>query len=308
VNDTPTPKRFRPLLAASIDDDEQLAALDYPLIASPKVDGIRVLIHPELGPVTRSLKAVRNVYIRRCLSKYFYHGLDGEIVVGPINAPDVFNRTTTGVMTTDGAPLFKYYVFDLHDRGDMAYSSRLEWVRELFHNGGSTEADPYVRVLPAHGVQNPEEVLSAEVRWLSEGFEGIMLRHPDRAYKFNRSTLREQTLLKLKRFNDAEAVVIGFEPLFSNQNPQTRSSLGLAERSDHKAGKVEVQTLGNLRVRHEPGFGEFAIGSGFDQATRDDIWNNRPQYLGRRVSFKYQQVGIKDKPRFPIFKGFRPQE
>ncbi len=50
-----SPKLFRPLLAATIENNEQLGALAYPMIASPKVDGIRIVVHPALGPVTRSL-------------------------------------------------------------------------------------------------------------------------------------------------------------------------------------------------------------------------------------------------------------
>jgi len=147
------------------------------------------------------------------------------------------------------------------------------------------------------------------LEWLAHGFEGVMLRHPGAQYKYGRSTLREQILLKLKRFTDAEAKIIGYEPLYSNQNPQTRNSQGLAERSDHKAGKIQVETLGNLLVRDHSGrFGEFAIGSGFDQALRDTIWSDREGFLGRTVTYKFQQVGVKDKPRFPIFLRFREAE
>jgi len=51
----------RPMLAVAIKD---LDDLDYPLYVSPKLDGIRCLIHPELGPVSRKFKPIPNDHIR----------------------------------------------------------------------------------------------------------------------------------------------------------------------------------------------------------------------------------------------------
>jgi len=303
-----TEKPFRPLLAASIENNQQLESLTYPMIASPKVDGIRCVVHPSLGPVTRSLKPIRNKTIRDKLNWEHIWGLDGEIVSGPITAPDVFNRTTTAVMTMDGEPKFEFHVFDTMCL-DLLYEARVRsvWARAI--ECQDKYGSKFVKSLPWVVVANPQGVLEAEITWLSLGFEGIMLRSCYGPYKHGRSTLKEQTLLKLKRFKDAEAIITGYEPLYSNQNPQTRNSQGLAERSDHKAGKVQIETLGNLVVRDVAGqYGSFSIGSGFDQSLRDQIWNNRDGYLGKRITFKYQEVSIKEKPRFPIFKGFRPDE
>ncbi len=300
-------KPFRPLLAATIENDQQLDGLAYPMIASPKVDGIRILCHSTLGPVTRSLKPVRNQYIRQILSLPDLKGLDGEIVMGPIAADNVFNRTTTAVMTIEGQQQgWRYHVFDDFRIGNEAmYDLRLETATIRVD---ALQFD-FVKTLTSRIVRNSMDVLDCEVDWLGQGFEGVMLRHPAAQYKFGRSTLREQILLKLKRFTDAEAQIIGYEPLFSNQNPQTRNSQGLAERSDHKAGLKQIETLGNLLVRDSGGrFGEFAIGSGFDAATRATIWSDREGLLGRTVTYKYQQIGVKDKPRFPIFLRFREAE
>jgi DNA ligase 1 len=290
---------FRPLLAATIENDQQLEALPYPMIASPKVDGLRVLCHPELGPVTRSLKPVRNHHVRGLLEHPTIKGLDGEVVVGPIAADDVFARTTSGVMARDGEPDFCFHAFD-DIRNQTAYCSRLEWVKAR-----TTVFDVhYVKALPHRVVENSEEVLNAEIDWLAHGFEGVMLRSPLAHYKFGRSTLKEAILLKLKRFADAEAIVVGFLPLEHNLNEQTKNALGLAERSSHKSGKAPAELLGTLLVEH-PGFGTFGIGSGFDTDLRQQIWQHQDHYLGKTVTFKYQPVGIKDKPRFPIWKAFR---
>lgn len=298
-------KLFRPLLAATIDNDAQLDALSYPMIASPKVDGIRIICHPSLGPVTRSLKPLRNAHIRGVLSKPVYQGFDGEVVSGDIAATDVFNRTTTAVMTQTGIPEFMYHVFD-NMEVPFDYNDRLTYLQGRIADRDLT---PFARLLLHRIVRNPQDVLDAEIDWLALGFEGIMLRNPKGPYKHGRSTLLEQTLLKLKRFTDAEACITGFEPLFHNTNTQTRNSQGLAERSDHKAGKVQAESLGNLIVRDLSGqYGEFNVGSGFDQSLRQLIWDNRDRYLGKTITYKYQKIGSLEAPRFPIFLRFREAE
>jgi len=298
-------KPFRPLLAATIEQDKDLLKLEYPLVASPKVDGIRVLCHPIHGPCTRSLKAVPNVHIRTLLTDPWLHCLDGEITQGPIAAIDVFNRTTSAVMTQSGEPEFTYWVFDDFTTQTQPYIERLVAAKSRVMRADLS----YVKPLPSEFVENPEDVLEAEREHIAAGFEGIMLRHKSGPYKWGRSTLKQQTLMKLKRFCDAEAEIIGFEPLLRNTNEATRNILGLTERTSHKAGKVQAETLGNLLVRDLSGrFAEFSVGSGFDQELRDIIWSNRDSYRGQIITYKYQNCGVVEAPRFPIFKGFRQAE
>ena len=131
-----------------------------------------------------------------------------------------------------------------------------------------------------------------------------MLRHPRAPYKFGRSTLKQQGLIKVKRFKDDEAIITGFVALERNTNPITKDAYGLSKRSSHKSGKIPDDLLGKLLVKH-PTYGEFAIGSGFDVDTRKEIWQNQNKYLAKTVAFKFQPHGTMNAPRAPIFKGFR---
>lgn len=296
--------KFKPLLAATIESDENLAKLPHGILGSPKIDGIRCLIHPELGPVTRSLKPIANRHIRKVLSDPMFSWFDGEITAGASNIP--FQQTASAVMSHGGEPHFKYHVFDSFSLPANTYAQRLEQIRYAI---GTMQDDGFVHVslVEQRPLSGLDEILEYEKRCLEQGYEGIMLRHPNSPYKFGRSTLLQQHLMKLKRFLDDEATIIGFEPLERNTNVQTRNALGLAERSSHKAGKIADNLLGALQVQHHS-FGVFSIGSGFDVALREEIWNNQEKYLGREVTFKYQLVGILNAPRFPIFRHFRPQE
>lgn len=299
---------FRPLLSATIED---VSLLRFPLIASPKLDGIRLVLHPTLGPVTRSLKPVRNKYVRMILADPALWGLDGEVVVGEPTAPDVFNKTTSGVMSEAGTPDFTFLAFDYigRDTGLMKlpFEFRYSELQKVIQEYNAAVPESRIYSVYHTTISDPLELDWHEHRWIDEGYEGMMLRDPKGPYKCNRSTFKEHILMKLKRFADDEAVVTGFEELLRNQNEPVKNELGFTERSDHQANKVPANMLGKLVVYH-PKWGEFRIGSGFDVALREEIWNNKEKYKGRLVTFKYQSHGVIDKPRIPIFKGFREVE
>jgi DNA ligase-1 len=132
-----------------------------------------------------------------------------------------------------------------------------------------------------------------------------MVRDPRGPYKHGRSTPKEGWLLKVKRFVDAEAVVIGVVEQEHNVNEATRDALGRAKRSSAKAGKRKTGMLGALLVRDVKTGVEFAIGSGFDEAARRELWLTH--VVGRLVKYKSQPSGAKVAPRFPVFLGFRDE-
>ena len=155
---------------------------------------------------------------------------------------------------------------------------------------------------------SPAEVLAFEATCLAQGFEGVMLRDPQGPYKHGRSTLREGWLLKLKRFEDSEAVVTGYVERESNTNATQISELGLTKRSHAKAGRVANGGLGALQVTDVQTGVSFEIGSGFTEAQRVSFWRNRDYMVGRLVKYKYFPVGVLEKPRHPIWLGWRSKE
>ncbi len=287
---------MKPLLAATVEDE---AKLSFPLMASPKLDGIRCLI---VGgrPMSRNMKDIQNKHIWHALFDMGLPDLDGELLVGDPKAADAFNRTSSGVMSRDGSPKFAYYVFDRHDKPADSFRQRLTEVSGIVRDKGGV-----LRIVPHKDIRNVEELAKYETQMLIAGYEGVMLRDPRGVYKFGRSTLREGILMKLKRFLDSEAKVIGFVERMHNTNEQTKDELGRAKRSSAKAGKVATGSLGALKVRDLNTKVEFEIGTGFDDVDRAHIWKEQALFMGKVVKYKYQPVGVKDKPRFPVWLGWR---
>lgn len=108
----------------------------------------------------------------------------------------------------------------------------------------------------------------------------------------------------MKRFEDAEAEVIGVVEEMHNTNEAKINELGRTSRSTAQAGKVGKGRLGALQVRLPCGT-TFEIGSGYDAEQRNRFWRQRDDLIGKLVTFRHQPSGAKDKPRFPVFHGFR---
>lgn len=281
--------QFRPLLGARV---ESLSQVKFPVFASIKLDGIRAIKWgPEL--LSRTLKTIPN----RALAAFLREvpsGWDGELIAGEPNAPNVYNLSESYVMSRGkDASSIRFFVFDNHEASG-GFATRLESISDL---------PPRVIKLDQVLIDRADDLLAFEDKALADGYEGVVLRHPDGRYKYGRSTIREQYLLKLKRFLDDEAVIIGFEELERNFNEATIDERGYTKRSSHKDNKVGAGMLGALRVDWHGK--ELKLGSGFTEQLRKDIWAARDRYLGRKARFKYFPIGIKDLPRQPIFTGFR---
>lgn len=285
---------MRPMLAATTDGTN----LEYPLLGSAKFDGIRALVMNSVV-VSRNLKPIPNEKVQRLWGKKKYEGLDGELIVGDPTAKDVYRVTNSGVMSFEGQPDVTYRVFDNY-KMDAPFKRRsLEVTRFAKANAKMGLVPVYQTTL-----RSEAELLKYESSILELGFEGIMLRSFEGPYKQGRATLGEGTLMKLKRFCDAEALVVGYEELEHNHNEQTRSATGHAKRSSHKANRVAGGVLGAL-VCALPGGIKFSIGSGFTAEERVRFWEIREQLKGRLVKYKYFPIGIKDRPRFPVYLGWR---
>ena len=288
----------QPMLATKCKNKDKIK---YPVLATPKLDGIRCLILDGRA-VARSLKPIPNPYIRHTLESTFPSGCDGELIIPGAK----FNETTSVIMQSkDDTPVdFLYWVFDFVQDGELGrpYCRRMEDLR------GLTLVPHMIKVMPCT-ISNREELNIFEEECLDDGYEGAMIRDPEGPYKCGRSTEREGWLLKIKRFEDGEAIIIGFEEKLHNANEAKTDLLGHTERSSHKENLHPCGTLGAITVqdlKHPEWI--FNIGSGFDDALRAEIWAKRPTYLGRIVKYKYQPYGTKDLPRFPTFLGFRDEK
>ncbi len=291
---------FRPILAYGL-IEEDLPNLKFPLILQSKLDGIRCIIL-EGRVLSRKLKLIPNKFIRDRLEHHKFDTpalIDGELII----EGKTFNEIQSAVMSEEGEPNFIYKVFDcLKEWNSVGYEQRLNSLSFIRH--------PNIEFLNSITVHNLEELLEWESYILKDGYEGIILRSPNAPYKFGRSTLKEQSLMKFKHFQDSEAIILSSNALLSNTNELEQDELGYAKRSSRQVDLIAEEKLGSWNVmdcnKESPFYnGIFNIGTGFDNDQRLEFWLKRNEMVNRIIKYKYQLSGSKNKPRLPIFLGFR---
>jgi DNA ligase-1 len=313
-------------------------------LASAKLDGIRAVIRD--GRVwTRKLEPLPNLHVQRMLGHTMLDGLDGELIVGPSYADNVFHTTQSAVMTVPGEPEFTFYVFDYWNGAALTtpYAERYWHLASGFSLGGIFHGHPNMQLLQQVLVNDMDALTDMQDDYLERGYEGLILRNPAGVYKYGRSTdnrngatnaksgkpLQPWVMMKLKRFASGEAVVIGVEELMRNTNELEENALGLAKRSTNAEGLEPTGLMGSLRVQDCVTKVEFGIGTGYSLQERAQIWADHTgqptQYsyieagepktftatptgrpmLGRFWRYKHFEVGVKDAPRFPVSLGER---
>jgi DNA ligase-1 len=193
--------------------------------------------------------------------------LDGELWLGRKQ----FQRAVGIVKRQDKSDHWKDIRFVVFDAPSLSISfeERLVAVRDFL----GKDKPPFALAhdhMQCKGLSHLQEEL-ARVEAL--GGEGLMLRQPKSGYEVGRSS----TLLKVKRFLDAEARVIGHEP----------------GKGRHRG------RLGALAVVLPDGT-RFSVGTGFSDAER-----GAPPAIGSTITFRYQELSDGGVPRFPSYVGVR---
>jgi DNA ligase-1 len=294
------PEGFKPQLAI-----EQTKVKTQPanMYMSEKLDGIRCIVFGGVA-YSRSLKPIPNKSIQSYVN-YWAHileGMDGELIIGDKNAPDVFNQSTSGVMRIEGEPDFTFWVFD-------RWSPKATWLeRYAFLVNKMTLFPDRVKILQHFPVEEMFNIDEFERDMLAQGAEGIMLRDADAKYKCGRSGTKNPELQKVKRFVDNEFEIIGWEPKYTNTNEAKTNELGRTARSTAKDGMVALDTMGSLILRTSKG-DTFSCGSGMTDAIREDLWERRETLMGQLAKVKYFDVGNGyNVPRFPVLVGIRHKD
>jgi DNA ligase-1 len=189
--------------------------------------------------------------------------LDGELWIDRKS----FQTTVSIVRRQDQSDHWKavkYLVFDAPQHGGL-FEERLKFLADQLR----PEKASFFAIHPHERCESLAKLKAELDRVDALGGEGLMLRQPASAYVAGRSF----TLLKVKRFHDAEATVIAHSP----------------GKGKHKG------RLGALVVQLPDGT-EFSVGTGLSDAQR-----KAPPAIGSTITFRYQELSDGGVPRFPSF-------
>lgn len=297
-------------------EDYDESKLQFSLIAEPKLDGIRAVNIN--GKFTgRSLKGIPNKFTTEKYSIPELSGFDGELIVNddPTH-PELCRNSTSAFNTIEGEPKSTWCVFDYvtEETYNLGYFDRYQILEhKVFDfNNTSTSIRLYndhgiaVKIMPYKLINNLEELNQYEEQLLSIGYEGVILRKPDGKYKQGRSTVKEGGLLRIKRQQDREAIILHINEGNTNNNIATINELGYTERSSHKDNKSPNGMVGNFICKDvQDGF-ELTVAPGkLTHEERLEIFANSDHYIGKMLKYKCFMYGIKDAPRFARYISWR---
>lgn len=274
---------------------EAMKKLKYPVASTLKKDGIRALrLNGTL--LSRTFKTIPNESIRERAEK-LPGGLDMELW----NPELAYDEIESIVMSRkhERSDEIEFHILDIMN--EHGYMAR---IAPLFEH--------YVFRSPVSDVKIELPYICNDAFMLMDRFlesenlmgEGICFRTITSPYKQGRSTLKEQYLVKLCRFVREEVVVIELAEQMENTNSSNRNAVGAMDRSSCGANLVGKDTMGALVCRRANGQ-IVRVGTGFNDALRKKVWNEPSQYIGKTITIKYKQHGMKDLPRSPVFVGMR---
>ncbi len=261
----------------------------------PKLDGIRCFAIVEDNEVTlysRAGKVIKNFNstIGKELINLGPGCYDGEIMGKDFTAlmrqayrkePEELKDTYFGIFDYLTLEEWKNKkgVNSCFLRYDMLTEKMLGEAPESIGMGIENKIDlKYLKIVPRHYVSRDESAIkSLHDKFVTEGYEGAMIKNPDAFYKFGRG----YDVMKYKSFHDVDLPIKGI--------------LEGTGKHSNKLGSFIVEYKGT----------DVQVGSGLSDAIRETVWGDPDSFVGRTIEIRYQEVTPDGSLRFPTFVCFR---
>ncbi|WP_435234845.1 DNA ligase [Psychromonas sp. PT13] len=196
--------------------------------------------------------------------------LDGELWIGREQFELVSGIVRQFNASEQDWQKITFMIFDMPASKD-TFSERIRQMKNIVNQTDS----PYLQMIPQQKVTNNSQLQALLETILKEGGEGLMLHRGEAYYQAKRS----KDLMKLKKYQDAEAIVLA-----------------------HLPGKGRnAARLGALRVKTTDGI-IFKIGTGFSDHEREN-----PPAIGSTITYQYIGKTKNNVPRFASFMRIREE-
>jgi len=311
--------------------------LNYPLMASYKLDGIRC-IFKDGEMLTASLKHIQNKQLQekfqplKDYSKRTGFVLDGEIyshdvhfsMIGSCcNTIDCFTKLNSKkwvelqekhdcyMSREDALDAIKFHCFDSLGRNeDSSFATDVEYSKRVtclaLDSQDEKEFIDLLVVLKQQYVYNGTETEILFEKILEEGYEGLILRHPGSPYKFGRGTLKQGIIYKIKPWRTFDAKILAItQGTDVDPNAEKKiNELGRSVTSNKKGDRILVERMKDFTVDYN-GHKLDVASSSVTHKERKRLWKIKDSLVGKYIEYKGMLVGAKDVPRHPVFIRFR---
>jgi ATP-dependent DNA ligase len=256
-----------PMLALSYEDEVKKINWDGPVFVQPKLDGMRS-IHLGGGElISRKGKLIDTMpHIIKDLAN-IDGKLDGELYAHQLPFQD--NMKLIKKYREGESEKIKFHIYDIVEK--LPFAERYALLEAY------AKQSEHIVLVPTFEIKSEEDLKKYHIQFLSEGYEGSIVRHGEAPYKIKS---RSSSLLKYKDFVDIAVPLVDVIP--ANQ----RTTWG-----------VPVLQLPDGRT--------FEAGARMTHEEREEFLRNKHKYIGQTAEIRFFEYYESGMPRFPVLVGFR---
>jgi ATP-dependent DNA ligase len=275
-----------PMLAHTF--QERKHNIDWPALVQPKLNGVRCLTQKVNDQIRYTSRQGKTWEFFKHLDKDVeliideIGILDGEIFAKHLGFQEITRLIKKERTNNDE---LEYWIYDYVDE-NVGFGERTNKLYHLFVKHGERKDNGYLKIgklvfTPTREAKCESEVYDWHKKYVSEGYEGVMIRNKNSPYVIKHRTANLQ---KYKEFMDEEFEIIGGE-----------------EATGEDKGTVIFRCKTNKGV-------EFSVRP---EGTREQrgVWlNNLPNLIGKKLTVKFQAWTEEGKPQFPTGVSLRDYE
>lgn len=287
---------LKPMLAKDFHDVATSVLEKQWWYASRKIDGVRCLMFVKDGEIHTSSRGGKNydnsTYHITCnpkLKKFMLDNptliLDGELYVHGYSL-----QTLSGLARlkkeTDKCDELQYYIYDVVDT-NKTFEERLEILDHIKDelqldfdpNKTFEDGDLQIQMVPHVKVEGWVQIKKTHDSYVKEGFEGAVIRRPDKKYGVNKRT---NDMVKVKEYQDGEFKIIGF-----SEGLRPEDMVFVCVTEDGK--EFEAKPIGPRELKHE-------------------YLERMSEIVGKMATVKYFSFSDGGTPTQPVLKCIRDYE
>lgn len=274
---------IKPMGAHKLDDHYH--KLKYPVCVQKKLDGYRCLSHynkalasdKKIELLSKNMKSFLHLpHIKDELNKIkeMYNGelyLDGELYEKGLKLHNIGSIVRKQFVNNENIERMKkvsYYIFDCFqiNKMNLTFKERFEYLKKNIFDKYSFQ---YIKLVDCVTLNNYEEVLKENEKYLMEGYEGVIVRNLDGLYKWNK---KSYDVLRTKEFKKGIFEIVGAK---EGQGAQKGSVVWQCKCLKNNNKTFWVIPIGSIEERRKQW---------------KEYGKNGKKYIGRKVKVKYLDI------------------
>lgn len=270
IEEAQNEKVIMPMLAKDYKKESSKINWNGDVFIQPKLDGMRCLAIVKDGDVTLISRKGKDIdtmdHICKELKNLPNCILDGELYAHGKTFQE--NMKLIKKYRAGESEIVSYHIYDMVE--NISFALRYSSLKAVLKESDTIKSVETMRLTDPNGIK------PIHAKYLSDGYEGSMIRHGSDPYRLNN---RADQLLKYKDFKDITCKILDIEP--ADARPEW--------------GTPVCEYNGHV----------FKAGTKMSHDERKELLINKSNYIGETAEIRYFEETDDGLPRFPVMVGIR---